>query len=122
MNTEQIASITLRRLTEADRGAVLRLAQLDSGRAPEGDLLGVEVEGRLLAAISLSDGDAVADPFSRTRELQAMLELRATQLRRREPKRRGLATLRPAQRSRAALAGSPPGAGGRLLTLPLRPS
>jgi hypothetical protein len=112
------ASITIRRLAEEERGRVQWLAQLDSARVPDGLLLGAEIEGRLLAAISLDTGEVVADPFSRTAEVRALLELRAAQVPRREAParhRRGLG-LR-AQPSRAALAASPPGAGGRLLTL-----
>jgi hypothetical protein len=121
MNTDHIAAITIRRLTDGDRDAVRRLAQLDSRRAPEGELLGVEVEGRLLAAVSVSSGETIADPFSRTKEIRAMLDLRLAQLRRRSgARRRGLRRPAPARRSRASLAGSPPGAGGRLLTLPPR--
>ena len=113
-----IGSVTLRRLGEGDRGALKRLAQMDSSEPPSGRLLGAEVSGVLLAAISLDTGDLVADPFSRTDELKAMLELRAGQLHRRP--RTGRFKLRPG-RSRAALAASPPGAGGRLLTLLPRP-
>jgi hypothetical protein len=114
--TDQIAAITIRRLDESDSAALSRLAQLDSGSVPEGAVLGAEVEGRLLAAVSLADGASVADPFSRTTELRAMIELRAAQLRRREAPRHGLRS-ESAGRSRGALAGSVPGAGGRLLTL-----
>jgi hypothetical protein len=112
------AAITIRTLGDEDGGRAAWLAQLDSARVPEGALLGVEVEGRLLAAISLATGEVIADPFSRTAELRALLELRAAQVRRRQQPARGRRrlTLR-AQPSRAALAGSPPGAGGRLLTL-----
>jgi hypothetical protein len=113
-----IGSVTIRRLDDGDREALERLAQIDSAEPPSGRLLGAEVEGVLLAAISLDTGELVADPFSRTGELQAMLELRASQLRRRTRFRRlALRTRRP----QAALAGSPPGAGGRLLTLLPRP-
>jgi hypothetical protein len=118
MNTDQIAAITIRRLTEDDRDALLRLAQLDSNHTPEGALLGAEIEGRLVAAISLSDGDAIADPFSRTKEVQAMLELRLAQLKRRERGRRRFLRAPTVTPAPATLAGSPPGAGGRLLTLP----
>jgi hypothetical protein len=119
MNTDQIAALTIRRLTEDDRAAVLRLAQLDSNRTPEGELLGAEVEGRLLAAISLSTGEAVLDPFRRTQEIRGLLELRLAQLRRRERRaqRRVFGLPVRGRRSRAAMPGSPPGAGGRLLTL-----
>ena len=93
---------------------VERLAQLDSRRPPEGALLGVEIEGRLLAAISLATGESIADPFSRTGELRALLELRAAQLRRRENGRRRLRVTcpgpRPGRRSPARRR-APPGGG-----------
>ena len=62
-----------------------------------------------MAAISLATGESIADPFSRTGELRALLELRAAQLRRRENRRRRPLHL-PRPKARAALAGSPPGA------------
>jgi hypothetical protein len=80
------STLTLRNLTAADSGAVERLAQLDGRAAPTGSLLGAEVEGRLLAARSVETGEVVADPFSRTEELRALLDLRTTQLRERGPK------------------------------------
>ena len=79
-------------------------------------MLVAEVEGKILAALSLADGRVVADPFSRTAELRTMLELRAKQLRRRSSRLYGTRRRRPAP-SRGSLAGSPPGAGGRLLDL-----
>lgn len=111
------SGLTLRRLGAADKPAVERLAQLDSEQRLDGDLIGAEVEGRLLAAASISSGKTIADPFSRTAEVRALLELRIAQLKRREsaPSRVGFRN-----RSRASLAGSPPGAGGKLLTLPIR--
>ena len=107
--TIQTDGISIRRLGGDDLAEVERLAQLDSGRPPEGALLGVEIEGRLLAAISLTTGESVANPFSRTGELRALLELRAAQLRRRE-NRRGRRLHLPRPKARTALAGSPPGA------------
>jgi hypothetical protein len=101
--------INIRRLGPDDLGELDRLAQLDSRPRPEGELLGVEIEGRLLAAISLATGDSIADPFSRTGELRALLELRAAQLRRRENGRRRELRLHRTG-ARAMLAGSPPGA------------
>ena len=102
--------IVIRRLGGEDLAAVARLAQLDSSPPPEGALLGAEIEGRLLAAISLATGESIADPFSRTGELRALLELRAAQLRRRGKGHRRLRPHSPQPRARAALAGSPPGA------------
>jgi hypothetical protein len=115
----QNSTLTIRTLTAEDQGSIERLAQLDSQRAPQAPLLGAEVEGRLLAAVSLSDGELVADPFSRTAELRALLELRASQFHRRAPRRRGRRHPAPA---RGALAGSPRGAGEGLLSLHPRAS
>lgn len=87
MNEQTINSaITIRRLdvSDADRAAVARLAGRDSASLPEAPVIGVEIEGRLVAARSLASGEVVADPFSRTEELRAMLELRAKHLQRRE--------------------------------------
>jgi hypothetical protein len=111
--------IRIRHLGPDDLAEVERLAQLDSRRAPEGPLLGIEIEGRLLAAISLTTGESMADPFSRSGELRALLELRAAQLRRRENRRGRMGGL-PRPKARAALAGSPPGA-ARWWLLPGRP-
>ena len=110
------AAVTIRRAREdaADTVALAELAERDSGTIPTGDVLVAEVEGSILAAISVDDGTVLADPFSRTGELRNLLELRRAQLRRRARPSR-LPALR--RRPRAALAASPPGAGGRLLTL-----
>ena len=114
-----INGITIRRLGPADDATVERLAQLDSGDRPAGQLLGAEIEGRLLVATSIETGKSVADPFIRTEELRSLVEMRVAKLR-----KGGRASKRPRRRSRSrgALAGSPPGAGGKLLTLPVRMS
>lgn len=113
-----LAGITIRRLEEADLPALQRLAELDSAHIPPGPLIGIEVEGRLLAATSLIDGETIADPFSRTGELRALLELRAEQIRGRERRRPILRR----DHSRASVPSPPSSTGGRLLTLPARPS
>ena len=114
-------TLTIRRLGESDARDVRRLQALDSGPMLESPMLGAEVEGRLLAAVSVDTGEVVADPFSRTAELRSLLELRAGQLRGRAANadRRQAGRLhRPGRRhSRGSLAGSPPGAGGKLLSL-----
>jgi hypothetical protein len=115
------AAVTIRPLddSEADQRAIEWLAERDSGRRPDGPALVAEVEGRILAALELESREVLADPFARTDELRSLLELRAAQLRRHEPRgraRRG--ERRERTRARAALAGSPPGAGGRLLRIP----
>ncbi len=114
-------AVTIRKLSEtaADREAIDRLAERDSHDPLEGAVLVAEIEGEVVAAVSLADGASIADPFSRTDELRSLLELRAAQLRRRvrhSSRRAGVKITR--RRARAALASSPPGAGGKLLELP----
>ena len=99
--------ITIRSLGDGDRAAAARLAERASDPPPERPLLGAEIEGRLLAAISLTSGDSIADPSSRTVELRALLQLRAAQLRRRQGSRHRRGRRR--SRARSALPGSPPG-------------
>jgi hypothetical protein len=113
--------LVIRPLHGDDLTAAQRLAQLDSSPLPEGDLLGALVEGRLLAAISVASGESIADPFSRTADLRALLELRAAQLRRRVNGRRRLRRRLPRPKPRAALAGSPPGAERWLMARRWRP-
>jgi hypothetical protein len=118
----RMTEVTIRKLTGADTPAVLRLAQLDSADAPKGELLGAEIGGALVAFTPIAGGRTVADPFSRTSDLGALLELRAAQLRGHEPRRRRFGGLfdrigsHPARPS----APSPPGASDRLLSQPLR--
>jgi hypothetical protein len=93
--------ITIRRLGAEDAAAVTRLAQRDTARAPRGELIGAELDGHLVAAISTTTGEAIADPFRRTAEIVEMLRVRLSQLNARPTFRtRLLSLLRPA---RAAL-------------------
>jgi hypothetical protein len=103
INTE----MTIRRMDvgDSDRKAIAELAALDSREALAEPVLGIEVEGKVLAAISLATGEMISDPFSRTAELRTLLDLRARQLQRRGSKR----GLRLPHRSRPALGGSPAG-------------
>ena len=91
-----LSALTLRYAVPADAGALDRLAQLDSGRAPRGVVLVAEVGGELRAAISIDDSQAIADPFRPTGELVALLVERARQLRRsRRGRRLGLPRVWP---------------------------
>jgi hypothetical protein len=73
-------SITIRRSTEDDRAAIVRLAQLDDREVPSGDSLLAYVDGELRAAVSLrKSGGSVADPFHLTGDVVELLQLRATQ-------------------------------------------
>ena len=70
----------IRRTTPDDTAALVRLAALDSQKALEGDALVAEVDGVLMAAVSLTTDEAIADPFHHTADLVAMLEMRVAQL------------------------------------------
>ena len=65
--------VTLRLAEPGDEIAIARLAERDSRAAPAAPRLVAERRGRLEAAISLTSGEAVADPFVRTAELIELL-------------------------------------------------
>ena len=65
-----------------DAAALERLAQLDSATLPAAPLLIGERAEHPVAALSLSDGVIVAEPFVPTADVVALLRLRANQLRR----------------------------------------
>lgn len=90
--TERIGNdpLTLRLAGPQDGDALRRLAELDSSRAPAGDVLVAEVGGELRAALSLADRHAVADPFRRTDQLLALLRERADRAPARRSRLRGL--------------------------------
>ena len=73
--------VTIRRSHASDLAALRRLAQLDSRRLAEGELLVAEVDGELRAALPLAGGGAIADPFRPTAPLVSLLGLRAAQIR-----------------------------------------
>jgi hypothetical protein len=71
--------ITITHSTEADVPSVWRLAALDDRRPPHGPALLAYVDGELRAAVGLLDGQAVADPFHRTKDIVELLRLQARQ-------------------------------------------
>jgi len=96
-------TVLIRAARGSDGVALDRLAALDSAHVPAGDLLVAEADGSLVAALSPQSGAAIADPFRRTSDVVALLELRGRRLG--SARRRGLAErlgLRPAPRARAA--------------------
>ena len=74
------AAVLIRRAGASDQSEIRLLARLDDRRLPRGPFLVAEQEGELVAALSLSSGAVVADPFRRTRDASDMLRLRAEQL------------------------------------------
>lgn len=110
-------SVAVRMLTTADASELERLVQLEGREAPAGRLLGGEVGGRLVAVVSIDSSGVLADPFSRSADAVELLKLRLRQLGgTRRPRPFGRRRRKPGRRP-ATLAGSPPGAGGRLLRL-----
>ncbi len=75
------AILAIRPATADDSAVVARLAALDSAAAPTGALLLGVVDGLPLAALSVDTGAVVADPFSPTADLVALLRQRAKRLR-----------------------------------------
>jgi hypothetical protein len=60
------ASLTIRHAIAADEADLTRVAALDSSRVPSGELLVAELDGRVVAALSIDTGAAIADPFEHT--------------------------------------------------------
>jgi hypothetical protein len=81
--------ILIREANDSDRAALVRLAERDSAGRPPAPVLVAFCRGEAHAAISLSTGAVIADPFHRTAELVRLLELRAVQLAELERPRRG---------------------------------
>ena len=70
-----VAQVTIREANASDAGALRRLAELDSGRVPAGPMLIAEVGGAIRAAVSMSSGDVIADPFHPTQEVVEMMKI-----------------------------------------------
>jgi hypothetical protein len=76
--------LTLRICCPADYAALRRLAERDTAAVPTGRLLAAEVDGRLIAAMSLETGAVIADPFLPTKDAVEILRRRVRQIRRAE--------------------------------------
>jgi hypothetical protein len=73
-------NVTVRRSASGDASALARLASLDSASPPRGPALIAEADSRMLAALPLGSGRAIADPFEPTADLVMLLELRRAQI------------------------------------------
>lgn len=73
-------SVTIRFAHAHDASGLAALAQLDSAEQLLLPALVAEVDGGLRAALSLTDGGIIADPFHPTCELTDLLRVRAKQL------------------------------------------
>jgi hypothetical protein len=74
-------ALVIRNAAPGDNGRLARLALLDSAPAPSGPMLVAEREGMLVAAVPLSGGPSIADPFVPSADIIGLLELRRAQLR-----------------------------------------
>lgn len=72
--------VAIRHAADEDSARIRTLAHLDDRRLPAGPYLVGELAGEIVAAISLSTGEVVADPFRRTAQAADMLRLRAAQI------------------------------------------
>jgi hypothetical protein len=84
--TTDLGGIELRLCRVGDDPALEELAALAEQPLPFGRFVVALVNGRIVAALPLSGGRLLTDPFVRTTHLRPLLELRAAQLR--EPERR----------------------------------
>lgn len=73
-------ALTIRYAFPDDEASLRRLAVLDSAFLPAAPMLVAEVDGELRAALSLSTGEAIADPFHPSTSLLELLRARAEQL------------------------------------------
>lgn len=73
MRDSNTSPVTIRPYRPEDSGPLARLAALEERAVPEHPLLVAEAGGRLLAAVSRSTGEVVADPFEPTAHLVAVL-------------------------------------------------
>lgn len=77
------AAVLIRPAAAADEPQIVRLAALDEGpELPRGERLIGELGGRIVAALDVRSGDAIADPFVPTSGVLELLGLRAAQVRR----------------------------------------
>ncbi len=76
-HTALISQVTVREATADDGGALRRLAELDSSHVPADPMVVAEVGGEMRAAVSMSDGGVIADPFHPTKEVVEMMKIHA---------------------------------------------
>ena len=74
------SNLIIRPAAVEDRADLARLAALDSADVPAYPLLVAEVQGRLQAAVSIRDGEAIADPFVPTDHLVRFLRSRISRV------------------------------------------
>jgi hypothetical protein len=96
MTTLTAAQLMIRPAYGDDYAALVRLAALDSAdQVPPRPLLLADADGVLRAALSLTDGSSIADPFYPSAGLVALLRTHATGATRARPRELRLRELRP---------------------------
>ena len=75
-----IGTLTLRLAAEADRAAVARLVEMEEAADLAGDVILAELDGYVIAAVSVDDDRAVADIFRPTAGIVRLLRERREQL------------------------------------------
>jgi hypothetical protein len=108
------AAVVIRPTVAADATALRRLAELDSAPVPDGDTVVAEQGGSLIAAVAISDGASISNPFRPTADIVALVQLRAAQLRRQQARDRR--TARPRERRYAPRSAGSYGARKQLKT------
>jgi hypothetical protein len=74
------ASVITLRLEDETEAPIGGLVELSGAERPHGPSLVAAVDGEPRAALSLADGQLMADPFHPSAELGSLLELRRAQL------------------------------------------
>jgi hypothetical protein len=95
MTAPHPGDVLLRSARADDDADLLRLAALDSARPLPGPAMVAEQDGALVAAVCLSTGRAVADPFRPTAHFVELLRQAPAP----SPRRRRRLTLRPVLRA-----------------------
>jgi hypothetical protein len=88
MTTSDTSTLAIRVAHTDEERDVRRLADLDDAPPLDGQALIALLDGEAVAAMSLSDGRVVANPFIGTTDAITLLSLRASQLSRRRARRR----------------------------------
>jgi hypothetical protein len=73
------SSISIRTARQDDYVALWSVATLDSKLVPDAPMLVAEADGEIVAAVSLANGEWIADPFQPTSATLDLLRLRADQ-------------------------------------------
>ena len=73
-------AVLVRHASSRDEARIRHLSRLDDQRIPDGTFIVAELGGQVMAAMSLSAGVVVTEPFRRTADAAELLRLRARRL------------------------------------------